>query len=62
MALSAVSELSGITTISDNDLLMVSHTTDDGKTYTSNKITYGTLKSAIVGESDQDGSDADDIA
>lgn len=58
MGLSAVSELPEVSTISDQDLLMVSHT-DDGVNYTSNKLTYGALKSAVE---DGSGSDDDDIA
>jgi hypothetical protein len=46
MGLSAVSELPEVSTINDQDLLMVSHT-DDGVNYTSNKLTYGTLISNI---------------
>ena len=58
MGLSAVSELPEVSTINDQDLLMVSHT-DDGVNYTSNKLTYAALKSAVEGGS---GSDDDDIA
>ena len=44
MGLSAVSELPEVSTINDQDLLMVSHT-DDGVNYTSNKLTYEDLES-----------------
>ena len=47
MGLSAVSELPEVSTINDQDLLMVSHT-DDGVNYTSNKLTYAALKSSMT--------------
>jgi hypothetical protein len=46
MGLSAVSELPEVSTINDQDLLMVSHT-DDGVNYTSNKLTYENLLEKI---------------
>lgn len=48
MGLSAVSELPEVSTISDQDLLMVSHT-NDGVNYTSNKLTYGALEESVLG-------------
>lgn len=47
MGFQAVSELPEVSTILDQDLLMVSHT-DDGVNYTSNKLTYGNLCSKTI--------------
>ena len=47
MRLSAISNFSELTAIDDQDSFLVSHR-EDGK-YTTNKMTYGTLKSELAG-------------